>query len=119
MKRLSIGLSGCLGLLALTGCSSFYEPGIQTTEVKPGTIISNTASLSHVFVRDETSPTITCTQPQPDAAFDQGEAADISVSLVSLGGGDDAGAEEEEAEEVEMAGRTPAVLMTRELFYRA
>ena len=107
-----------MGLLVLAGCTSFYEPGIQTNDVKPGTIISNTASLSHVFVRDETTPTITCTRPQPDAAFDQGEAADISVSLVSLGG-EDAGAEEEEAEEVEMADRTPAVLMTRELFYRA
>lgn len=80
--------------------------------------MSTTSSLSHVFVRDGSSSYITCTQPSPDAAFDQSETADISISLISVGESDAAG-EEENSAEVEMAGRTPAVLMTRELFYRA
>ena len=105
-------------LLAATGCSDVWEPVPRTTVLEADTIISNTASLSHTFVRAPKSSLFTCSQPNPDAAFDQGETADIDISLISLGG-DEGGGEAEDSNEVEMAGRTPAVLMARELFYRA
>lgn len=108
----------CVSLpFVLASCAEVYEPKPVTSVLKEKTAFSNTASLSHMVIRDSKTDLITCTQPQPDAAFDQGESADVSVSLISLGG-DEQGGEEEGSEEVEMAGRTPALLMTRELFYR-
>ncbi len=61
---------------------------------------------------------MTCAEPPPDAAFDQGDSANVSVALIKLGG-DDSGGDSQNSSEVEMAGRTPAVLIARELFYRA
>lgn len=104
--------------LLVSACSSLYEPKPQLTHVDGQTVLSNTASLSHVIIYNKKSNNYTCTQPAPDAAFNQGESADFSVSLVSFGGGKDSGEESESSEETEMSGRTPTVLMTRELFYR-
>ena len=117
MKRLHVGVSALSGLLAASGCSQLYEPEAQVSDITPQTVVSSTAGLTHVVVREEASPVLTCAMPPPDAAFDQGDAADFSISLISTG--DDAGGEDDDTEEVEMAGRTPAVLITRELFYRA
>ena len=102
----------------VASCAALYEPKPVTSRLEEKTVLSNTASLSHMVVRGAKTDLITCTQPQPDAAFDQGEAADFALSLITFGGDDQAG-EDESSEEVEMAGRTPAVLMARELFYRA
>ena len=99
-------------------CANLYEPKPVTSDLREKTVLSSTASLSHMVVRAAKTDLITCTQPQPDAAFDQSEAADFSLSLITLGGDDQAG-EDTSSSEVEMAGRTPAVLMARELFYRA
>ena len=102
----------------IASCADIYEPKPRTSDLREKTVLSSTASLSHMVVRGPKTDLITCTQPSPDAAFDQGEAADVALTLISLGG-DDQGGEEESSSEVEMAGRTPAVLMARELFYRA
>ena len=118
MKRSVFRFLAASALLTTAGCSDVWEPTPKTTPLVGDTAISNTASLSHTFVRAPKSALFTCSQPYPDAAFDQGEAADIDISLISLGG-DEGGGEEEDSEEAEMAGRTPTVLMTRELFYRA
>lgn len=109
-------MSGVL-LFGLTACTDIYEPKPVITDIKADTVMSTTASLSHLIINSGNTDRKTCTQPQPDAAFDQGESGDIAVSLISLGGDDQSG-EEESSAEVEMAGRTPAVLMARELFYR-
>lgn len=105
--------------LLLGACADVYEPVPKINSVTPDTIVSSTASLSYIFVRDAASQYVTCTTPQPDAAFDQGETADVTISLISIAGESDAGAEGEDTQEVEMAGRTPAVIMARELFFRA
>jgi hypothetical protein len=107
----------CAGLL-LSACSSLYEPKPQLTQVGNETVISNTASLSHIISYDFSKDSRSCAHPAPDAAFDQGESSGFSISLVSFGGGTDAGKQADNSAEVEMAGRTPAVLITRELFYR-
>jgi len=99
-------------------CTDVYEPKPHMTEVDGRTVISSTASLSHIVAYNAQSETHTCTHPAPDAAFNQGQSSDLSFTLISLGGGDDEGAEGESSEETEMAGRSPAVLITRELFYR-
>lgn len=115
---------GSILLLASTvlvaGCSDIYEPTPKVTQVDSGWVISNTASLANTVVTHDKSDIYTCQQTAPDATFDQGEAADTSFSLVSIGTGGDSGGggESESSEGVEMAGRTPAVLIAREMFYR-
>lgn len=42
----------------------------------------------------------------------------MSIALIKFGG-DDSGGDSQNSSEVEMAGRTPTVLIARELFYRA
>jgi hypothetical protein len=76
-----------------------------------------TAGLSQTFFRSKQSGYRICSQPMPDAAFDQSEGGSINVSMVGMGS--EGGTEGEGSTNVEMAGRTPAVLMAREMFYRA
>jgi len=118
VKRRITQLAVPLSVLLLAGCTEFFEPTPIVTDLEQEKVISNTASLSHTFVRGEKSSYIACTQPPPDAAFSQGQAADVSISLINLGGDDEEG-EEEESDELEMAGRTPTVILARELMFRA
>lgn len=104
--------------LALGGCAELYAPAPIGTAAAPGQVLSAPASISGVVISDAESATVFCAQPAPDALFDQGEAADVSVSLIQVGDGDDSASEESSSSEVEMAGRTPGVLMAREIFYR-
>ena len=109
----------CLGLaLILSGCSKLYEPKPTVSPIVDNQIITNTASLSNTFVMDRSAPYIICSQPSPDAGFSQQSEGDISVSLFSFGNGSESGGEEEGSSEIEMAGRTPSVLLARELLYR-
>ena len=118
MKRSGILFAAAAACAALAGCTSTFEPTAKVQKVGSAWIISDTASLSHTLIRDEDSKFQTCTEPPPDAAFDQGDSANVSVALIKLGG-DDSGGDSQNSSEVEMAGRTPAVLIARELFYRA
>ena len=121
MTRYGAHLLAILSAASLVACTDAYEPTPKTIAIADGWIISGTASLSHTLIRNRNAPAVVCAEPPPDAAFDQGSAADLNISLISLGGRgqNDSGGESESAQEVEMAGRTPAVLLSRELFYRA
>tara|TARA_B100000676_G_C18027683_1_gene816635 strand:+ start:1237 stop:1797 length:561 start_codon:yes stop_codon:yes gene_type:complete len=118
MKRYILAISVVIGALTLSGCASLYEPTARVADIAPNTRISGTSAITHTFISDDSSNYITCALPPPDAAFDQSEAGDISLSLVDLSDGTDSGDESENSAEVEMAGRTPTVLLSRELFFR-
>ena len=121
MQRLSLvsgPLAALLPLFFLSACADFYEPKPTSSTLQTGTVLTSTAVQAQTIVRDPETNLLTCSQGQPDATFDQSEGADLSFSLISLGG-EDQGSETEETEASEMAGRTPAILMTRELFFRA
>jgi hypothetical protein len=104
--------------LLLSACASVYEPRPNTTELRSGVVITSTAAEGHTFVRDPMQRIHICSQGQPDAAFDQGESAGMSIALVSQTRSE-SGSEDEDSDDIEMSGRTPVLLMTRELFYRA
>ncbi|MGB0629176.1 MAG: hypothetical protein ACPGRZ_00645 [Alphaproteobacteria bacterium] len=108
-------------VFALAGCTDFYEPTPKVTKVQDTWIISGTAALSDTFVHGAYSRTYSCTEPPPDSAFNQGDSADLNFSILSVGGGSDSSSDgtSESSEETELAGRTPGVLMSRELFFRA
>ncbi len=52
----------------------------------------------------------------PDVAYDKGDDADINYSFINTSS--DQISAQDNSDEVEMAGRTPAILMAREMFYR-
>lgn len=119
MNRSGILLSAFAAAAVVSGCTtSAYEPTAKIQKVGSAWMISDTASLSHTLLREDGAQFMTCAEPPPDAAFDQGDSADVNISLIKLGG-DDAAGDSQNSSEVEMAGRTPGVLIARELFYRA
>lgn len=115
--------STCLFLAALgsaflaTGCSSPFEPKPIETKLDGQKLISNTASVKNTFIMERDSSLIVCAEPPPDAAYNQDTDLDITVALIATGG-DKGGDDDEGSEESEMAGRSPAVLLARELLYR-
>lgn len=116
MRYIAIVLS--VASVAVAGCSSFYEPTPHETRLEREAVLSSTASLSHTFIIDKKTSYVTCSQPQPDAGFSQGSSEAFSLSFLNFGGGNDKQGGAESSDEIELTGRTPAVLMARELFFR-
>ncbi len=111
--RIAIGF-----VLVLGGCAQLYEPKPVSSPVQDETIISRTAALSHTYVLDKDTKFVTCAEPAPDASFSQGESSGFALSFLNFGGTPSSGEQAEDSDEVELTGRTPGVLMTRELFFR-
>ena len=109
------------GILMLPGCGGVdFIPKLDTEPMDKSGVVYGTGSLSTTIVQDRQNLQKFCLGRGGDAAFEQSESGDIAVSLVSIGNSSSESAEESESSgEEEMSGRTPAVLMTRELFYRA
>jgi hypothetical protein len=108
-----------LSALLLVGCAGFSPKGEMTGFKKEGVLYSN-PSLNETLVRDPKNHKKICMGRGADAAFEMSESASFALSLVSIGNtkGDSVGETDNVGEE-EMMGRTPAVLLARELFYRA
>ena len=107
-------------VILLAGCSSIYEPQLKSTSLGKEVVLSGTGSIGTTIVQDPSNLKKVCLGRGVEAAFEQSDSGSISVSLVSIGKSDAEGASNtEKAGEEEMTGRTPAVLITRELFYRA
>lgn len=105
-----------LALLLLSACNGIHIPTPATTPVERETVLSRTSSLSHVYVLDRDTEFVTCAEPPPDTAYDHIDDSDFSLSLIQFG--NDGGGGSEGSEEAEMIGRTPGVLIARELFFR-
>ncbi|MDN3645529.1 hypothetical protein QWY75_04810 [Pontixanthobacter aestiaquae] len=105
----------------LGGCATMAdEPVPVMTSVSDEQIISTTSSVANTLVLDKNTRFVTCTAPAPDASFNQGSQASIS-GLVAIGGANDSGSigEGEESRETGLGGRSPAVLFSRDIFFRA
>ena len=116
MKILNIRLALIGTCCLFAGCSTVYHPTPQKVEFDKNTSISVTAGVSQTIIRDRNSRYIMCAQPMADAAYDESAGGNVSYALVSTSS--DQITDQSDENEVEMAGRTPAVLITRELFYR-
>jgi hypothetical protein len=96
------------------------EPSPVLTSIADEHIISTTSSISNTLVLDKKTDFVTCTAPPPDASFNQGSQASIT-GLINVGGANDSGGigEGEESRETGLGGRSPAVLFSRDIFFRA
>jgi hypothetical protein len=117
LVRSALARASIIAVACLTaGCSYLYEPKPVVSKLESQEILSHTASVKNTFVFDRESPLIFCAEPPPDAAFTQTMDIDFSFALVGSGG--DSGDEREESAEMEMDGRTPPIMLARELLYR-
>ncbi len=71
--------------LSLSACADVYEPTPKVIPIHNAWIISDTASLSHTLVRRPESDIKTCSEPPPDASFDQSETGNVNFSIISIG----------------------------------
>ena len=71
---------------------------------------------SYLLAKD--SDLIHCKPLPPDAAFSKTASGDLSVSLITLGGGSEGAGESSASGETEMQSRTLSVLLARELLFR-
>lgn len=102
----------------LSGCTSLEYPVPKQSTLDNNHILTTTSGQGQIYVMKRDNDHYLCSLPQPDSAFDQKDGGNIDLSLISTGG-DKSASTAEDSEEVELAGRTPTVLMTRELFFRA
>jgi len=110
MKLKLITLSILIGV-ALSGCSS-YEPKPQLSLVAEANFITSTGDLSSTIVHKNRI----CLQPSPDAAFSASDSG--GVSILNFGVKNDGVSDSSNQKDTEMTGRTPSVLLARELMYR-
>jgi len=108
-------------ILMISGCGFFdFQPELKTEALNKSGVLYGTGSLSTTIFQDPKNLKKFCMGRGVEAAFEQSESGSIDIALVSIGNTDkESGGESESSGEEEMSGRTPAVLITRELFYRA
>jgi hypothetical protein len=99
-----------------SACSTIEKPTPKRFSIDPDSSISVTAGTSQTFVRSQSANYQLCSQPMPDVAYDKGDDADINYSFINTSS--DQISAQDNSDEVEMAGRTPSILMAREMFYR-
>jgi hypothetical protein len=117
MSNLSKTIFSLLGVSLISACSNNYHPVPQHMSIETNSSISVTAGISQTMVRSKDASYLLCTQPMADAAYDQGSGSNFSIGLVNTSS--DQISDQSDSNEVEMAGRTPAVLIAREMFFRA
>ena len=116
LKNLTLGIVA----LSLSACSSVFEPTLKSTDLEGETVLSSLPSLSQTTVTKAETALRSCLGRGSDATFSQSDSSDISISLVSTGtsSNSDSGGNAESSGETEMSGRTPGVLIAREMFFR-
>nr|CRH05924.1 protein of unknown function [Candidatus Magnetococcus massalia] len=105
------------------GCAAPYQPAPVVQPLKSDSVITTTADQSNGIIFFGPGGRY-CQQPYPDATFNASEAADLNLSLLTYHAAGGTPGQQEKSDltesetQMEMAGRSPAVLITRELFYR-
>ena len=119
MKKNLILISVCLSLIAFVSCSP--QPHSVTHPVKSdeNLLISSSAAVSSGLLRDSDDIKHYCASVAPDATFNEAVSEGTSISLFTIGrSSPEKESVSAESKETQMVGRTPAVLVSREMLYR-
>ena len=106
--------------ISTVGCSTLSEPKMTGLSLGSDAVVFGLPSLSSTTVSAENSKIRTCLGRGADTTFNDSQSGDMSIALVSSGSAnenDDVN-DSSNSGESEMSGRTPGVLMAREMFYR-
>lgn len=119
LQRLRLPLLGVAFLAFATGCSTSQPKAVISSlgTEQDHHVISKTASLATTLVVPRNTKYFLCASPPPDAVFTQADTVGFAISVLNFGKGTDDSNSEASTEEA-MIGRTPAVVLTRELLYR-
>lgn len=101
---------------SLGACTTAIDKKPGMTALQGDVAVTTHAGLAETYIRNPGSSFRVCKAGGPDATLDLGNEVSLGISVVDIGSdrvGDSSG-----QNDVEMSGRTPALLMTRELFYR-
>lgn len=109
-----------LGAIAsLSACATFTHKAEIETLPNDGVVFTSPSVKTMIF-QDPKKLKKMCLGRGADAVFETSDQTDFSITLISLGNSaPEKAAAAEQAGEEEMTGRSPGVLMARELFYRA
>lgn len=102
--------------LFLAGCAGQSVPEPKISHLDADQMISHSSSMSGTIIVTPGDRRYICSQPAPDSGFTQGDSGGFSLAI--LASQSDAVSESENMAEVELAGRSPGILLARELLYR-
>ena len=104
----------------LLGCGD-TAPNSKIHQLNPNAVIeiTNTAEVSSTIFRKSGSDMYFCSSNSPDATFSKSSSNGISLTLVNFGDSVERDSYDSASSGDEMLGRTPAVLASRDILYRA
>jgi len=109
-----------LGVILFLGACASWDHKAEIEGLPDEGFVFASPSLATMIIQDPKNLRKTCLGRGADAVFQESESSDFALTLVSIGNSDsDSIGEENSAGEEEMTGRSPSVLLARELFYRA
>ncbi|MEM0988603.1 MAG: hypothetical protein AAGK00_06955 [Pseudomonadota bacterium] len=103
--------------IAVSGCNDF-QPHLSQTPSEGDFVIAASAALRPGIVHQLGDRDWVCMPPPPDAGFREAETAALEINIFTVSTGDDAASAAAESGEEEFLGRTPALLLARELFFQ-
>jgi len=120
VHRLRIPTGGAI-LLLITGCTALPpQPEGKLFERNGVSMVVVPANSRETYFSDPKSPERHCRAPSPDFSVTASEGFSLSASLPTPAGGKGAGVSDDATQgSLSLGGRNPAVLITRELMYRA
>ncbi len=111
------GLLLSLGVL-LPSCAS-YRPDPYVNRIRGDVALTSTADVSHALLIETPSGRKVCVQPPADASFNAKSKEGTDIAIIAFGGNQDGKEErQDDTGEHQFEGRTPSVLITREVLYR-
>lgn len=112
IKQQKYNLLLCCALLS--GCASQLK--IPPTLGDGYSLYSRTAATSNLIIMQKNGPYIFCSEPEPDAVYEQDNGLSFSLALVKTSDNSNLS---EQSQEIGLGGISSNVLLTRETFYRA
>ncbi|MCH2450393.1 MAG: hypothetical protein MK198_09640 [Gracilimonas sp.] len=104
-------------LMAVNACSSMQPLEVKFQKIEGDGFYTTSAATKSTIVREKNDQQIICSEPAPDATFNEQDNASLGLSLLHIGDKTNEAVSEGETEGG-LGGRSVNVLLTREMYYR-
>ncbi|MEM9060107.1 MAG: hypothetical protein AAGD13_06555 [Pseudomonadota bacterium] len=101
----------------LAACNDL-QPHISTVPVNAVQTIAVSGALRPGVVMNQSGRQFVCMPPPPDAGFREADTVAFDLNIAAISAGDEAGDAGAQAGEHEFLGRTPTLLLARELLFQ-
>jgi hypothetical protein len=106
-----------ISAFVLASCTAIRPLEVKYQGIKSSGFYSTSAATKSSVVRQVNDNLIVCSEPAPDATYDEEANASLDLDLFTIGNKDSEGSSEGEVE-AGLGGRSVNVLLTREMYYR-